>query len=501
MLLVRVFIKRAIPRHALSNVSAKMTTTYDVECYMCGQQLGTNAATCGMRSGSKRHRRPPCVWAASDNCIVQRCISEAKNKRQRAEEEREQLQERLRTGWVPDFSEPVEEGGAGVAAGGGGAGVTGSLTEADCKAFADQATESIEEANALLLQLQQSEHQPPAPPAPAAPPLATAPAPAAAVATSDRDRDRVGKKTNWNHTNKLMLWQAIQKYDPFSAAVKKDRWQFIADQMYDSTVINKRTPDGDFCVYTDGHGISVFFTRSVERMQRETAAEGTNSGQAGATICAETRAEFVQLQACRDLEQNAKEAQNDKRQTKNLLASLKDNEVNDALIEAAAGKEQVQLKLLKVLASRVRDAKIRASVWEQSNKGQKYTYTEADLKNVADYKTCKTRFDPNGKDATDSDTASMRGGHMAAAIEQLAAKLPTASTFNVTSASEFATQFFEAKRRHDAQRVLTLQQKLAQVDDEFTKGNINAEEVDSYKKKIKDAHFKMLATMPPPPAP
>ena len=183
-----------------------------------------------------------------------------------------------------------------------------------------------------------------------------------------------------------------------------------------------------------------------------------------------------------------------------LIERIAEGFLNDAMIQAAEGKEVVQTKLLKVLASRVRDAKIRASVWEQTNKGQKYTYTPLDLKNAQDYKKCKDTFDPNGKDATDSDTAGTanRGGHMAAAIESLAAKLPSAAAFNITSAGDFATQFFEAKRKHDAQSTLTLAQKLAQVDDQFTQGIFDAEEVNVYKKQIKDAHFALLSSMPPP---
>jgi len=61
-----------------------MSKSWNVACYVCGHELGTNVEECGKRPNGKRVALPPCVWAVSDSTVVQKCLREAKKKLQLA---------------------------------------------------------------------------------------------------------------------------------------------------------------------------------------------------------------------------------------------------------------------------------------------------------------------------------------------------------------------------------------------------------------------------------
>jgi hypothetical protein len=68
-----------------------MEGVWNIPCYVCGHLLGSNKEECG-KSGAKKHPRPPCVWAASDNTIVLLCQRKdaAKKMLRKANEEKEE---------------------------------------------------------------------------------------------------------------------------------------------------------------------------------------------------------------------------------------------------------------------------------------------------------------------------------------------------------------------------------------------------------------------------
>lgn len=181
-------------------------------------------------------------------------------------------------------------------------------------------------------------------------------------------------------------------------------------------------------------------------------------------------------------------AQEKKREAANVYDKLAKGEVNDFIIDAAISNDKVRPKLVKVLASRLREAKLRKLAFEQANKGSLYTYTALDLKNFEHWDRVKAEC-PDVKDPSDCDSGDVsgagRGGSTAKAIQAMVDKLPSVHAMTPPPPSEFAAAFFNAKRAC----VPTLKEKLAAIDADHADGLLTEEEVTFYKAKIKHAHY------------
>jgi hypothetical protein len=57
--------------YAMAMIQMNADGTWNVECHVCHQKLGSNKLKCGKEGKIVKH--PPCVWAASDSLIVARC--------------------------------------------------------------------------------------------------------------------------------------------------------------------------------------------------------------------------------------------------------------------------------------------------------------------------------------------------------------------------------------------------------------------------------------------
>jgi hypothetical protein len=175
------------------------------------------------------------------------------------------------------------------------------------------------------------------------------------------------------------------------------------------------------------------------------------------------------------------------------MESLKNNDVNEAIIKAAEDDTIVQVKLLKVLQARVRQAKLEAKIWEgvECNKGMKYTFPSKALKDIEDLDNLKKKVDPEGKtlDSSDADFVSQRtNGSLANAITSFTAKMPNMAAFTPVDPAVFAQKFFATKQ----QMTKTLREKLDAVQTEFENKNITLEEKEEFEKKVKQAHFLQL---------
>ena len=298
--------------------------------------------------------------------------------------------------------------------------------------------------------------------------------------------------TTWNHLTRCMFLKATAKYNPFGAAVKKVMWEKIALEMQKSTTYLKDTELGDFCVYTDGHGLQVFYERRRDDMDKKLAAESKTSGHGGYVRSKEECEEHTLMHACRNLEKDAASSKASKREHAKNMESLKNNEVNDAVIKAAQDDTVVQVKLLKVLQARVRQAKLEAKIWEgvECNKGMKYTFPSKALKDIEDLDNLKKKVDPEGKalDSSDAEVVSRTSGSLANAITSFTAKMPNMAAFTPVDPAVFAQKFFATKQ----QMTKTLQEKLAAVKAEFDNQNINETEKVEFEKQVKLAHFLNL---------
>jgi hypothetical protein len=230
-------------------------------------------------------------------------------------------------------------------------------------------------------------------------------------------------------------------------------------------------------------------------MEKKVKKESATSGHGGFTRSKEDIEEHNWMQTCNNLEKDAIVCRDSKRERNRNLESLKNNEVNDAIIAAAENDEVVQVRLLKVLQARVRQAKLECKLFEKdpAKKGMKFTFTDQALKDMEQLERMKPKGDSDvPQDSTDTEAKVTRGGSLASAIQELTSKMPNMAGFTNVDHVAFATSFFETKQRFSASKTLTLLQKLDEIDMQYTLGVITAAEKDAYKKQVKDNHFMHL---------
>jgi hypothetical protein len=241
----------------------------------------------------------------------------------------------------------------------------------------------------------------------------------------------------------------------------------------------------------------VFYARCAKKFKESEDGE-THSGVAGNEKTDKTvREERSQLAACIELERSAREAVEQKREDKKAHDTLRNGECNDMVIACAVGNETVRAKAVKVLASKLRAAKMRKLAWESQNKNGKYTYSEADLRDFEQWNKVREQdtslpMDPTDGETSDAcTTAAPRGGALAASISQLMDRLPTVAQLQPMSPQEVATAFWNARREYDNSKKVnvSLKEKLMLVDNDVADGAITAEEAKTFKAQIKKDHY------------
>ena len=314
---------------------------------------------------------------------------------------------------------------------------------------------------------------------------------AAKKGTADEDEDEEKGRTRWNTLNRTTFFKCIQKYDPFNNSDKGATWDHIAQQMYESTERLKDTDDGDFRVYSNGKGLAVYYKRCKDR-HKKMEAEG-QSGHAGKgdDVTPEREEERQQLAGCIEAERSAKEGLERKREAKSGYDELRKGEVNDMIIALASQHENIKNKAVTVLASKLRAAKMRKIAFEQTNKDGKYTYGADDMANFDFWKKLKAIDTDLPDDPTEGVcTVEKGGGKMAVAITHLTETLASAAKqVQPMNASDFALAFFTAKRAHERDGALSLQEKLKRVETDVAAKVISAAKGEEVKNKIIDAHY------------
>lgn len=466
---------------------------WEVECFVCGMKLGSNKERCGINAHGKRIAKPPCVWAHCEPGIVQKCVTKAAAKKeQQANDDKRDVELRLEmeNGRVFNFEEPphaVDE--------------EQRLQEE----LQQQEWERLERENEEFLQQQQQVPQ--------------------GEATDDESNDNRGKddadkddndaagkdakdakkpiekKTKWNTTTRTMFFKCIQKEDPFNSANKNACWQKIADAMHQATAVYVNSKDGDFRTYSNGKTLSVFYARCRDQRKKMDDGESHSGVAGGRELDPAVQEERNQLYACMLAERSAREAVETKREIHKADTSFKNGEVNDIVIKCAMDNEVVRPKAIKVVASRLRELKMRRLAWEaqerQSGKNGQYTYTAEDLKNFQYWKDLKRADDTLPEDPTENDDADVavsagRGGGLAKAIAAFTEKMTMASQFQPMPVQEFASAFFKAKREHEALTTRSLKQKLDAITRDVLEKTITEEEGRLYKKQVTEAHYSTL---------
>jgi len=343
--------------------------TWNVDCYVCGKRLGFNKELCGKDAqGKKKSSRPPCVWAHTDSAIVAKCVqeqqkrtktarlaqAEAEKEKQR-EEASEQARKRLAEGWKPSFEED------NIAIG-------DQRTEEQKR---DQMEPSVQHLNDQTEKLKKEE-------AAFLQPAVTQPI--GAMSTSDKSDVKQAdakanediKNTNWTHQSRMMLYGWVAKLNPFKAArgQAEESWNTVAARVVESTKdLTKKEGRIELC----GHALRVFLAKQMAEgskfgnYKRQLKAEGTLSGQAGLLSNHETL-EFNMLDQLAGMKKEAQEDNASLKDDKNLLKSIKDDQMNDQIFARAMAKPEFKAEMFKTLNKKRKKLEIKIDALVSASK-------------------------------------------------------------------------------------------------------------------------------------
>jgi len=454
---------------------------WEVACYVCGFKLGSNKEKCG--AGNKKVKNPPCKWAHTDSAIVSKCFRFAQQKA-KDEEDQQKLDAQLQIDYEngslqPNFDEPEH------------------AVDREQREREERERKEVDEELALVdrvtfnLGKRTREERDGDVVLQDKPPQKRD-----TIQTEDKSKEEEKGKTKWNCKTRTMFFKCILKFDPFSSPDKGKVWDRIADEMHKATATLVDTEDGDFRCYSNGKSLNVYYTRR-QKKQKENEDGEKHSGVAGKEESDPSlKEERIQLAACIELERSAKEVVEQKREDKKAYDTLRNGEVNDMVIACAVSNVAVRTKAVKVLASRLRAAKMRKSTWELANKNGKYTYTQADLMDFEQWRQMRVHDGTLPIDPTDGETSETatgtapRGGALANSITQMLDRMPTAAQMQPVSPQDFANAFWTARSEHETRTKLSLKEKLALVDNDVADNTITKEEGETFKEAIKKEHYK-----------
>jgi hypothetical protein len=452
--------------------------TWDVACNVCGHKLGSNKATCGRAepgAGKRAVKFPPCIWAHTDEKYVRKAFAAAAaaaERKKKEEQEHAATMLRYNAGEI-NFSERQDDDYDGEGAGfdmfseGEGSDALGQDADGGVDKDGDKEPAFGNEGGA-----------------------------GAAAAASDKG-GKAPKHTKWTSMTRTMFYKCIQNKDPFHTGHKDKTpaWEGIAIAMQEATRHLSATAEGDLRCFANGKTLQVFYGRNKRNYKDD---DDKHSGGAGrqheqddptATLKREERSELL---ACMELEKSADDQAQLKRDATKSFDFMKNGVVNDFVVDCAKKDERVKPKLVKELASRLRQAKMRKLAFEESNKGGTYTYTPQDMENFRLWDSVRETFAelPEAENIDGDVPASKKGGHLVTALQELTAQgAQLRQHFTPMSPSAFAAEFFKAKRAHAEETKMTLKQKLQVVADDIADGSITQDESEAIIKRIKAEHY------------
>lgn len=446
--------------------------TWDVACYVCGHKLGSNKANCGRAepgSGKRAVKFPPCKWAHTDEKYVRKAFAEAaaaEDRKKKEEEERKATLQRYHNGQI-DFCERQDGEEEDFFSEGAGVGVFALDPKEDERKDGSAAGAASDNHGVA----------------------------GGAAAASDKG-GKTPKHTKWTSMTRTMFYKCIQNKDPFHTGHKDKTpaWADIAEAMQKATRHLSETSEGDLRCFANGKTLQVFYGRNKRDYKDD---DDKHSGGAGqheqddptAQMKREERKELV---ACMELEKSADDQAQLKRDATKSFDYMKNGVVNDFVVDCAKKDEKVKPKLIKELASRLRQAKMRKLAFEEANKGGTYTYTPQDMENFRLWDNVRETFTelPEAENIDGDIPASKKGGHLVTALQELTAQgAQLRQHFTPMSPSQFAAEFFKAKRAHAEETKMTLKQKLQVVADDVADGSIEQDEASAIIKRIKAEHY------------
>ncbi len=180
---------------------------------------------------------------------------------------------------------------------------------------------------------------------------------------ADANADDDIKNTNWTHKSRMMFYGWVAKLNPFKAVrgQAEEAWNTVACKVVEST---KELSKKEGRIELSGNALRVFLAKQMHESskfgnyKKQLKAEGTLSGQAGMLSNHETL-EFNLLDQLAGMKKEAQEDTASLKDDKNLLKSIKDNQMNDQIYARAMAKPEFKAELFKALNKKRKKLEIK----------------------------------------------------------------------------------------------------------------------------------------------
>jgi hypothetical protein len=360
-----------------------MEGVWNIPCYLCGHLLGSNKEECG-KSGAKKHPRPPCVWAASDNTIVLLCQKKdaaARKANEEKEEAYKQQQSQYEAGTLLETGHTFTYGRSSSDE--DNVEQPPSIPKkrqqqqqargASRKAReAQQRTKQQEASAEQLFQVQEIEvlrnleEEEDKRLQNADPGDAVAVTVQAAAPIQRQETPKECERMVWKHASKMCLFGWVAKLNPYQAkrGSVEDAWNEVAKQCAEST---KHVSKRDGKIDVDGHGLQVYVGNQLKIFKAMARRQASESGQTG-MMSDHDREEYnilMQISTNKDSVAAAKEAE---KTEKELLDSIKAGQLGDAIYAKAMLTEPIKNAYIKELNKRRRTIQLRYDAIKEANK-------------------------------------------------------------------------------------------------------------------------------------
>jgi hypothetical protein len=382
---------------------------FNVPCHVCGFELGTNKEKCGAKAGGKKHPRPPCVWAESDNTIVLAC--QKKDREKKAAQQEAQLiyqrqQEQYKSGNLLSKTHTFTEGrsssdddgvfesapqrsrsnegnkakkhtGQQVTATETAkeAGGTMQVTQEEPGATESHHDEAQDDAWTLKQQQAKEkgdieneemvggeddeskknhERQ------------ARGNAVDQPMVLKKKEQDKEDSRMVWTHDAKCTLYKWVIKLNPF--ACKRGQtdaaWIDVARSCADSTKHVERQKGK---IDVSGHGLQVYVGHQMKLMRAKASKETTESGQTGQLSNFE-REELDLLQQIYDRKKSIVDSKDAEKGERELLDNIKAGQLGEAIYKKAMLKEPIKNKYIRNLNRKRKTVQTRYEAIKEANR-------------------------------------------------------------------------------------------------------------------------------------
>lgn len=509
-------------------------TVWDVPCYVCGCKLGSNKVKCGQTSG-KRHSRPPCVWAESDNTIVLLCQKKDAQRRASEQEQQriyEEQQEKYKAGTLiesghsfthdrsdnEDFEITPHKVSAKRAA-------TQQITSdrqtpkkrstqrklptpAQLSAASDGSTTLFgdEEQNRALEVIQQrrrdeydlspergeeGKEQP--------------------LNTNERgeeekqehqqtkeggEEEKEDSRMVWRHESKMTLYGWVIKLNPFGCkrGTTDAAWKEVAMKCADST---KHVSKKNGKIDVSGHGLQVYVGGQLKEMKKKFGEESKESGQTGKLSDLE-RAEYDLLAQIYDRKREIKDSKEAEKGEKDLLDKIKADQLGEAIYHKAMQSEPVKNKYIKNLNRKRKTVQTRYEAIKSANKAlndeqclNKLPAEDRDVL-VMWAKAKKDGHAKSGRDNSDSDSSdddgAGKGGKKKATVVDSIANMSSVGNMMIEALSKQSPLEMQMeeyyRRKATAMATVTVESRLARLKSALDNNVISVDEYDAQRARI-----------------